>query len=197
MNIRQLFFDWQYRFSQPPWDSGVTPPQVVAFVERTTARGRALDLGCGTGTNALYLAQHGFTVVGVDFSARAIATARARVQRAGFTPTFHVADVSRLEFLTAPFAFVLDIGCFHAIEPTARARYVAGIARLTQPGSQFMLYAFAPRPPEQRPHWLALRNVGVTPAEVTQLFAPAFELTRVEHGTDRARASAWYWFTRK
>ena len=150
MNLRQLFFDFQYRFSRPPWDSNITPPEVAAFAESNTTRGRALDLGCGTGTNSIYLAQHGFTVVGVDFSAKAIATARAKVKRANVTVEIHVADVTRLDSLRVrePFDFILDIGCLHALDTTALPRYAEHLARLTRPNAVFMLYAFAPRLPD-------------------------------------------------
>ncbi|MCI0475032.1 MAG: class I SAM-dependent methyltransferase [Anaerolineales bacterium] len=204
MNLRQLFFDFQYRFSKPPWDSNVTPPEVVAFAEKTfevskTSKVllRALDLGCGTGTNSIYLAQHGFAVVGVDFSAKAIATARAKARRANLAIDFHVADVTRLDTLRVrePFDFVLDIGCLHAVDATRRARYAEQIARVTRPGAMFMLYAFGPRPPDAPRHWLRLRNVGIAPDEVRALFTPPFVLERVAHGTERGeRASAWYWF---
>ncbi|HET7089774.1 MAG TPA: methyltransferase domain-containing protein [Anaerolineae bacterium] len=62
------FYDLSYRFSKPDWDTGLTPPEVIAEVENGRSPGRALDLGCGTGTHTIYLAQHGFSVVGVDFS---------------------------------------------------------------------------------------------------------------------------------
>lgn len=197
VNLRRLFFDFQYRFSKPRWDSNVTPPEVVAYIETDAARGRALDLGCGTGTNSIYLAQRGFTVVGVDFSAKAIAAARDKARRANLAIDFHIADVTRLNTLRvrAPFDFVLDIGCLHAVDATGRARYAEQIARLTCPGAVFMLYAFGPRPPDAPRHWLRLRNVGITPDEVRALFAPQFALERVAHGTERGeRASAWYWF---
>ena len=200
MNLRKLFFDFQYRFSKPRWDSGVTPPEVVSFVASQTGTGRALDLGCGTGTNSIYLAQHGFVVVGVDFSAKAIATARAKAQRANLEIDFRVADVTRLDALglREPFDFVLDIGCLHAVDVTGRARYAEGIARLTRSGSVYMLYSFSPRLPDEPGHWLQLRNVGITPEEVQQLFRSRFTLERVDHGADRGeRASAWYWFKRE
>ncbi|MBI5303953.1 MAG: class I SAM-dependent methyltransferase [Chloroflexi bacterium] len=198
MNIRQLFFEFQYRFSKPPWDSGITPPEVTGFVANHPTRGRALDLGCGTGTNAVYLARHGFQVVGVDFSTKAIATARAKARRANLAIDFHTADVTRLDFLREPFDYVLDIGCFHALDPARRDDYVAHLARLTRPGGVFMLYAFSPRPANEREHLLRLQNVGATPDEVRQRFARAFALERIEQGADRGeRVSAWFWFKRQ
>lgn len=196
--LRKLFFDFQYRFSKPPWDSGITPPEVVTQIEGGKIKGRALDLGCGTGTNSIFLAQHGFGVVGVDFSSKAIATARAKARRASAEIDFHVADVTRLDFLNEPFDFVLDIGCFHAVDPEGRARYATNLARLTHPGSLYMLYAFSPRPPGDNGHLIQLRNVGVTQEQIQQLFSPSFALEHAETGADHGeRVSAWYWFKRK
>jgi cyclopropane fatty-acyl-phospholipid synthase-like methyltransferase len=196
--LKKLFFEFQYRFSKPPWDSGITPPEVVAQIESGTIKGRALDLGCGTGTNSIYLAQHGLTVVGVDFSPKAIATARDKARRANVQIDFHVADVTRLDFLSAPFDFVLDIGCFHAVDAQGRARYAANLARLTRPGSLYMLYAFSPRSPDERGHLLQMRSVGITEEQIRQLFTPSFALEHLERGADRGeRVSAWYWFRRQ
>ena len=208
MKLRQLFFDFQYRFSKPPWDSNITPPEVVAFVNQASdvartldvAERRALDLGCGTGTNSIYLAQHGFTVVGVDFSSKAIATARDKARRANSAVEFHVADVTRLDSLRVrePFDFVLDIGCLHAIDAAARTCYAENLARLTHPNAVFMLYAFTPRPADAPRHLIRFRNVGITAEEVQQLFASHFVLERADHGADRGeRASAWYWFRKQ
>jgi SAM-dependent methyltransferase len=216
----KLFFDFMYRFRKPPWDSGITPPEVVSLIESSNVRRhtippteahntegatqegetarRALDLGCGTGTNSIYLAQHGFTVVGVDFSPKAIALAREKARRTGIAVDFHVADVTRLDFLREPFDVVLDIGCFHSVDAAGRARYAENLGRLTHHGSVFLLYAFSPRPPNERGHLIRFRNVGITPEEVQQVFARHFALQRVEHGMNRGeRASAWYWFRRQ
>ncbi|MBI5649688.1 MAG: class I SAM-dependent methyltransferase [Chloroflexi bacterium] len=204
--FRKLFFEFQYRFAKPPWDSGITPPEVVAFVDKTAeafqtlkvSQRRALDLGCGTGTNAIFLAQRGFAVIGVDFSSHAIATARAKAKRANLAIDFHVADVSRLDFLSDTFDFVLDIGCLHGVDPARRAQSVAHIARLTRPGGVFMLYTFSPRASNERGHLIQIRNVGITPDDVIEMCAPHFALTHIEHGMSRGqRASAWFWFKRK
>jgi cyclopropane fatty-acyl-phospholipid synthase-like methyltransferase len=198
--LRKLFFEFQYRFSKPPWDSGITPPEVVAQIESGTIKGRALDLGCGTGTNSIYLAQHGLTVVGVDFSPKAIATARDKARRANANIDFHVADVTRLDSLgvNEPFDFVLDIGCLHSVDEEGRARYASNLARLTRAGSLYMLYAFSPRPPSESGRLAQIRNVGVTQERIQQLFAPVFALEHVERGADHGeRVSAWYWLRRQ
>ena len=82
--MRNWSFDLRYLLDQPPWDTEITPPEVVELVEgEGPSPGRALDLGCGTGTNCVYLARHGWEVVGVDFSVLAIRPARRKARRAG------------------------------------------------------------------------------------------------------------------
>lgn len=99
----------------------------MAVIEGDAAllAGRALDPGCGSGTNVIYLAQHGWKATGVDFSPVAIQQAR---QKAKDTPgaTFIEGDVSQLSRLgiDGPFDLVLDIGCFHGLPAHARQAYV-------------------------------------------------------------------------
>src|SRR5437879_13227560 len=130
---------------RPPWDTGITPPEVERFVA-SHAPGRAIDLGCGTGTNAVYLARHGWSAVGVDFAGRAIARARRRARDAGVSCTFVVGDVTRLE-VTGPFDLTFDLGCLHSIPVSGRAGYASGLARVVRSGGTYLLYAFAPTGP--------------------------------------------------
>src|SRR5207249_11633291 len=106
---------------RPPWDTGITPPEVERFVA-SHAPGRALDLGCGTGTNAVYLARHGWSALGVDFVGRAIAKARQRAASAGLAERceFRMGDVTRRSAISGPFDLALDIGCLHAIAVEGR-----------------------------------------------------------------------------
>jgi len=184
-------FELQYLLGHTPWDTGVTPPEVVELIERgDLPPGRALDLGCGTGTNAIYLAREGWEVVGVDFSALAIRWARRRGRRARVRCRFYRADVTDLSFLRDPFDLALDIGCLHSVPAEGWERYAAGLARLVQPGGLYMLYAFTPRPDRPTPR-------GVAPGEVRRLLASAFAVERQEGGGDPTGSrSAWYWLRR-
>jgi len=70
-----------YLNGRPPWDTGVTPPELVALVEEHDGPpGRVLELGCGTGTNAVYLARHGWDVTAVDLIDRAVEQAREKAE---------------------------------------------------------------------------------------------------------------------
>ena len=99
--ISNVFFRLMYRRGFTPWDSGVPPPELVSVIEgtRRLATGRALDLGCGTGTTSVYMASKGWQVTGVDFIPRPIRVARARAASAGESVDFLVGDVTRLREL--------------------------------------------------------------------------------------------------
>jgi SAM-dependent methyltransferase len=182
-------FEWRYWRGKTPWDTQITPPEVMEFIANTPP-GRALDLGCGTGTNAITLARHGWEVTGVDFAPRAIRVARRKAVAAGLEIAFHAADVSDLSMLTGPYDYVLDIGCLFVLGNRERARYADVLARLTGPGSWYMLYAWLPRS-WQGGIW------GISAEEVESLMGR--ELTRVRQviGEEKGHPSAWYWYRRR
>ena len=192
--MQSFLWNLIYLFGRTPWDTGVTPPEVRAVVEGgRVPPGRALDLGCGTGTNVIYLAQHGLNVTGVDISSRAIAKARRKIERAGWAARARVyaGDVTRLETLpiTGLFDLALDIGCLHTVDAPSRPRYAEGLARSVCPGGLYLLYAF------NSCAQMGMR-VGLLPQDAERLFTPAFTLLNVEHGQERGGGSAWYTFQR-
>lgn len=189
-NWSRWFYDLMYRTTKPDWDSGITPPEVMGFVEQNRSRGRALDLGCGTGTNAIYLAQQGFEVTAIDFSPKAIDLARAKALPADLQIDFQVGDVSRLDNLYEPFDLILDIGCLHSLDAASKARYAQHAARLTHPGSTLLIFAF------DQPAFLGQYHLSL--AEAKNYFSPAFDLVKVEHGLNRGkRSAAWYTLMRR
>ena len=111
--FRRILFNLWY-FRRPPWDSGISPPELMEFI-KCNPPGRALDLGCGTGTNVLTLAQLGWQVTGIDFAPRAISIARRKIQSENITANLYVGDVTRLDGIDGPFEFILDLGCFHGL----------------------------------------------------------------------------------
>jgi cyclopropane fatty-acyl-phospholipid synthase-like methyltransferase len=187
--LNRLIYDLMYRLAKPVWDTGLTPPEVVEAIQKERTPGRALDLGCGTGTHSIYLAQHGWKVVGVDFSPKAIALAREKANHAGVNIDFRIADVSRIDGLVGPFDFALDVGCFHGLDVAGQARYVAQLTRLMRSGGKFLLWAF------DRP--APFEDYGILPEVVEQLFAPHFVMSHSEHGIHNRRSTTWYWFTRR
>ncbi len=182
-------FEWRYLRRQTPWDTQITPPEVMEFIASHPA-GRALDLGCGTGTNAVTLARHGWKVTGVDFAPRAVRTARRKAAKAGLDIEFHVADVTDLPMLTGPYDYVLDIGCLFVLGEKERHKYARNLIRLTKPGSWYMLYAWLPRP-WQGGIW------GISPEAVDVLLSKSFDKVRCVIGEEKGHASAWYWYRRR
>lgn len=141
MNIaRWLFYNFAY-FRNPRWDTGISPPELMEFIA-THPPGKALDIGCGSGTNAITLTQHGWQVVGIDFIPYAIFRARSKADRAKLEIKFLVANASRLKNIGEPFDLILDIGCFHSLEDSEKIRYIHNLKHLLAAGGFFLLYTF-------------------------------------------------------
>jgi SAM-dependent methyltransferase len=128
-------------FRKLPWFSSTPYPWVVQAVQEKwwIPGSRILDLGCGAGTNALFLARSGFHVTGIDIAEGAIGAARARATRAGASIDFRVGDVLELPFPDEHFGGAIDIGCFHALPPRLRPAYAQEVARVLHPRRAFAL----------------------------------------------------------
>jgi SAM-dependent methyltransferase len=183
MNMGEFFYRQAYRRGRPRWDTGKPRPELQGLVG---TGGRALDLGCGTGTDAIWLAQHGWQVVGVDFVPEAIATASERALSVKAAATFVVGDVTRLRELgvQGPFDLVIDIGCYHGIPTGRRDAYVAEVAAVTQPGANFYL-AGVSHPPAL---WRVVGAMGVTEEEVRMRFGTYFDLAEEQASGPIGRA---------
>lgn len=115
---------------------------------------RAIELGCGTGTNAVYLAEQGWDVTAVDLAPQALEQAQRRTadaQRAGRfaggaqPPRFVVGDVTQLDAITGPFDFVFDRGCYHCVRRAGLlGGYISTVRRLTVTGSRILILAGNP-----------------------------------------------------
>ena len=186
MNLLKKWTFTLWYFRDPPWDTNITPPELVDFVAQHPP-GKALDLGCGTGTNAIYLVQHGWQATGVDFANKAIRMARHKAQKAGLRADFRVADVTRLKGITGPFDFILDMGCYHNLSATGMRAYQANIDRLLKVGGHFLLYAFFREGTSDS-------GSGVAEADL-KAFSPPLELLHRQDGSERGiRRSAWLHF---
>ncbi|MFZ5878106.1 MAG: class I SAM-dependent methyltransferase [Chloroflexota bacterium] len=186
MNLLQrLHFSLRY-FGRPPWDTGISPPELLEFID-THPPGRALDLGCGTGTNLITLAQAGWSVTGLDFAPRAIALARRKTRAAKVQAKLRVGDVTRLDGIDGPFDLALDIGCFHAIRD--RAAYLRELERVLAPGGFWLMYGFVQVPASlDGPGTL----FGLGNADL-ELVGRTLTLLHRRDGSDRgSRPSAWF-----
>jgi SAM-dependent methyltransferase len=182
---RSIVFNLSYLF-HPRWDSGIPAPELVRFIQAKPP-GKAIDIGCGTGTNLLYLAQQQWTVTGLDYAPLAIRKAHHKLQC--HPATLLVADVTGLSFLDlpGPYDLALDMGCFHSLSDRDRQACVQGLEKWIHPNGTVMVYAFQPATPDN--------GKGVSKAEMIGYFAENFVLKNYEQG--RGRPSAWYYFERK
>jgi SAM-dependent methyltransferase len=143
-----LLYRLMYRVGFTPWDTGQVPTELSALTEGTgaLAAGRALDIGCGTGTQAVYMAQAGWEVTAIDAVPRPLSKARARAAAANVSVDWILGDVARLHRLElAPgFTLFFDRGCFHGLDESQRAAYAAAVDALAAPGATLLMMAFAP-----------------------------------------------------
>ena len=149
-SMKPLDWDAMYREGTPPWEMGVTEPELVRAVESgEIARGTALEIGCGTGADAIYLVQRGFEVTAIDSSATAIERARVRAEHEDALPRFVLADIFEFAPTAGQFDFVYDKGFYHFVRHFDLNKYLDMLWRVTRPGSCYMTLAGAPAEPSE------------------------------------------------
>ena len=182
----RLLFRLRY-LVKTPWDSGVSPPELLDFIAENPP-GRALDLGCGTGTNVITLAQNGWEVRGIDFVPKAIRSGKRKARRAGVQVELLVGDVIDLNLYQGPYDLILDMGCYHVLNQKQRTVYQDNLVKALAPGGTFLLYSFLNRTPEQT--FLSEQEIDA--------FSKLFKLTDRQDGEDKGGgagyASVWLWF---
>jgi cyclopropane fatty-acyl-phospholipid synthase-like methyltransferase len=189
----------RYQEGNTPWDDALPPPEVMALVEQMQP-GRMLDMGCGTGRAARYLARSGWQCTGVDFVPEAIELAKQRAleQNIASRTAFYVASVTDLSFLTQPYDLVLDIGCMHPLPFAEQQAYATEIKRLLLPGGTYLLFARLSDEVQGTPN---THGHGVDSDTIRQLFTPDLALERVEYGKtrnpDSEWQSAWFWMVKE
>jgi SAM-dependent methyltransferase len=195
-----LIYRVMYRIGFTPWDTGEVPQELRALVEGAAAlpTGRALDIGCGTGTHSVYLARHGWRVTGVDVVDRPLARARARAEAARVSVDWINGDVAELGALGIEPGLTLafDRGCFHGLNGLQRGAYAAAVTALAAPGATLLMMAFAPSRVPVAP-------AGVTETEIVARF-DEWEMSATEADSEGEPAGpmrniprTWYRLTRR
>jgi cyclopropane fatty-acyl-phospholipid synthase-like methyltransferase len=138
----KIFYDLWYRFGTPPWVGQARPELVELVTLGEMQPGRAIDLGCGEGDNAIFLAQHGFQVTGVDFSRAGIAKAKVKARGAGADVDFMIDDLTGLAGVKGQFDLLVDYGTFDDLSTKDRAAYVDQVTALAKAGAKFLLWCF-------------------------------------------------------
>lgn len=156
----------------PPWEIGGPQPGIVALAEADLIRGKVLDVGCGTGENALHLAARGFSVVGVDASPSAIAKARAKAEQIRLPCRFLVGDALALDRWYERFDTVIDSGLLYVFSVSDSSRLVTGVRRVLRRGGRYHLMCFSRRKPLPAPRRLK-------PGDILDTFKQGWRLERL------------------
>ena len=184
MASRQLLYRTLYRLGFTPWDGHPLPTSLTNLIEgdRALSPGKALDIGCGTGDNSIYLAEHGWQVTGVDYVARAIDRARAKASANGIDIRFEQADVTQLceEGIGSDFDLIVDNGCLHGMNDEDRHDYVREVTAAAAPDARLLLVEFIPGSSYGVP--------GIEPSEIAQRFERRIGLQRWIDGQCAVRA---------
>jgi SAM-dependent methyltransferase len=162
-----------YRLGFTPWEQTPGPALLDRILDGADPppAGRALDIGCGTGRDAVHLAGRGWQVTGVDFMDAALAKARERAARAGADVQWLAGDVTRLEDLGLEpgYSLIYDMGCIQGLEDGEQVAAARGISALAAPGATLLFDAFKRG---RRP----LMPRGMDREHVVALFEPGWEL---------------------
>lgn len=179
-------FDASYRAPLTPWGDIRIPKELKTLAQQSDLK-NVLELGCGVGRFARFMAQQGLQVTAVDFSGVAIGKARQRVAKDAQKPDFLIGDVTKLDFLQDPFDASYDVGCFHCLDQNQQKNFASEVARLLRPGGIHLMWAIDDSP----------SGISLCPAAISEVFIPYFELTKAESGRRRFARSHWYWLTRR
>jgi SAM-dependent methyltransferase len=180
-----------YRFvemyqGQPPWDIGRPQPTVVELEQAGQFGRTILDVGCGTGENALFLAERGHTVCGLDYVAVAIERAKAKAAERNVPVEFIVGNALELDRLDRQFDTVLDCGLFHCFSDEERVPFVRGLAEVLRHGGLLHILCFSDAEPAgdgpRRITEAEIRTTFLSGWAIRQIKATRFEATNLPEG---------------
>lgn len=165
----QEHWDERYRTGSTPWDTGQPSSELCRVIEVQRVQPcRAIDIGCGYGTNAIWLAQQGFTVTAVDISSTAVERARERAKQACVTLQFIQADLLAKADLGGQYDFLFDRGCYHVLRQINQPASLALFRQLSCVGSlALVLTGNAREPRKPGPPTMSEAELG---AELGQVF---------------------------
>lgn len=168
----------KYTLESLVWELGKPRKILVNLVEKGLVKeGKALDICCGAGTNAVYLAQKGFEVTGIDISSKAIEYAKQKAEQANVKIRLMVQNFLKLSFNDEEFDFVFDMGCFHHVEVEDRNTFIKEVYRVLKKSGTYLLVCFSYR---NGPAWNHF-----TKEQIVQLYSNYFKIKKNKHIASR------------
>jgi 2-polyprenyl-3-methyl-5-hydroxy-6-metoxy-1,4-benzoquinol methylase len=187
---RFRFFYW---IGFTPWEGHPLAQALLDLIEGTSTEpaltaGSALDIGCGTGDAAIYLAQHGWKVTAIDYLTKPLDKAQAKASAAQVSIDFLTASVTHLSQagIDQDFDLIVDNGCIHNISAADRDAYVREVGAIASPHTRLLITAFLPGGRIGVP--------GISLAEIENRFTPRWTLlsTGATAGLDRNTPTRYY-----
>ena len=173
----KTFYEVAYRYFRVPWDIGPRDELVKLVTNGEIPPCRAIDLGSGTASNVIFLAQHGFDVTGVDFAKSAVEKGREMARGADVSAEFVVDDLTNLKKVSGTFDLLVDYGTLDDLNPKQRDMYMQNVLPLTHSESWFLLFCF-----EWEPRWWERpihSKMAFLPGEAERRFGEHFEIERI------------------
>lgn len=205
LNVRQYYLH-KYHETKPAeqeWNAGTAMPELINLVieGRFPQEANVLDIGCGIGTEAVFLASRGYQVSAVDISADAIARAKELASVYGVDVNWQVSDVLHLPMEDQSYDVITDRGCFHCIREDEREQFAAEIARVLKPGGLYVLRCFSNQipgiPKLVDNDDFVIKTFGVSSCDLWSTFDKSFICEKMElvasfPALDRPSPYGWY-----
>lgn len=180
--MNRPFSHWDAAYEgAPPWDIGIPQDEFVRLAEKGEIEGCVLDIGCGTGENALHFARLGHEVWGIDISQIAIQKARGKAAMRGLHAHFMVRDALNLSAIGHSFNTVTDCGFFHTLDDDDRSIFLHSLSSVLLPGGTYFMLAMSEKEPTD---WGGPRRISQK--EIKEAFRDGWRINYIRDAKFRA-----------